>query len=189
MLTFCPVDGSGLRALSQAKILRETLDRIAYDNDVADSNPSRLTPRVADYFDVVCGSGFGGLLAIMTGILGLTGKELVDEFTALALSVLSGDASLNERTARLESEFKRMVKKYSPSDQGEDRKMISDTGPCKVFVCAISPDNMSSPRILRNYKVRSNASPECKVWEAAVATCALVGIFASITISSTHIGE
>ncbi|KAH8833143.1 acyl transferase/acyl hydrolase/lysophospholipase [Flagelloscypha sp. PMI_526] len=181
-------DGGGLRALSQAKILQETLDRVTYD-DVADSNSSRPTPRVADYFDMVCGSGFGGLLAIMTGILGMTGKELVDEFAALCLAVFSVEVSIKKRTARLELEIKRMVKKYSPPEQGEDRKMISDTSPCKVFVCAVSPDNMSTPRLLRNYKVRRNASPECRVWEAAVATCALVGIFASVTIGSTHIGE
>ncbi|KAH8833191.1 hypothetical protein DL96DRAFT_713047 [Flagelloscypha sp. PMI_526] len=165
------------------------MDRIAYDSIVSQADSSCPTPRVADYFDVVCGSGFGGLLAIMTGILGMTGKELVDEFTALCLSVFSSDASLSERAARLELEIKRMVKKYSPYAQGEDRKMISDASPCKVFVCVSSPDNLSSPRLLRNYTVRNNASPDCKVWEAAVAPCALVGIFGSITIDSTPIGE
>ena len=68
----------------------------------------------------------------MTGILGMTGKELVEEFTLLCLAVFSGDANLGERTARLELEIKRMVKKYSPEDQGEGRKMISDASPCKV---------------------------------------------------------
>ena len=71
-------------------------------------------------------------LAIMAGILGMTGKELVDEFIALCLAVFSDDASLDERTTRLELEIKRMVKKYSPREQGEDRKMISDPSPCKV---------------------------------------------------------
>ncbi|KAH8814665.1 hypothetical protein DL96DRAFT_1684926 [Flagelloscypha sp. PMI_526] len=165
------------------------MDRIAYDERVAESVTSRPTPRIADYFDMVCGSGFGGLLAIMAGILGMTGKELVDEFTALSLAIFFGNASLDDRTTRLELEIKRMVKKYSPAEQGENRKMISDTSPCKVFVCAASSDNLSSPRLLRNYKVRSNASPDCTVWEAAVATCALVGIFRSITIGPPSVGE
>ncbi|KAH8814677.1 hypothetical protein DL96DRAFT_420437 [Flagelloscypha sp. PMI_526] len=165
------------------------MDRIAYDESVAQSGASRPTPRVADYFDMVCGSGFGGLLAIMAGILGMTGKELVDEFTALCLAVFSGDASLGERTTLLELEIKRMVKKYSPEEQGENRKMISNISPCKVFVCAALSDNISSPRLLRTYNVRSNASPDCKVWEAAVATCALVGVFRSITIDSASVGE
>ncbi|KAH8814672.1 hypothetical protein DL96DRAFT_420199 [Flagelloscypha sp. PMI_526] len=182
-------DGGGLRALSQAKILQETMDRIAYDESAAESGVSRPTPRVADHFDMVCGSGFGGLLAIMAGILGMTGKELVDEFTALSLVVFSSDASLGERTARLELEIKRIVKEYSPGAHGEDRRMISDASPCKVFVCAALSDNLSSPRLLRNYKVRNNASPNCKVWEAAMATCALVGIFRSITIDSASVGE
>ena len=68
----------------------------------------------------------------MAGILGMTGKELVDEFTALSLAIFSSDPSLGERTTCLELEIKRMVKKYSPGEQGEDRRMISDVSPCKV---------------------------------------------------------
>jgi hypothetical protein len=68
----------------------------------------------------------------MAGILGMTGRELVDEFTALCLAVFSGNANLDERSTHLELEIKRMVKKYSPEDHGEDRKMISDSSPCKV---------------------------------------------------------
>ncbi|KAH8824780.1 hypothetical protein DL96DRAFT_1817429 [Flagelloscypha sp. PMI_526] len=181
-------DGGGLRALSQAKILQETLDRIAYDN-VAGSDTPRSEPRVADYFDLICGSGFGGLLAIMAGVLGMTGRELVDEFAALAQAVFSDDLNMEQMTARLEAEIKRIVRKYSSREQGEDRRMISGASPCKVFVCAASPDNMSSPRILRNYEVRANASPDCKVWEAARATTALVGIFSLITIKTVHVSE
>ncbi|KAH8833176.1 P-loop containing nucleoside triphosphate hydrolase protein, partial [Flagelloscypha sp. PMI_526] len=158
-------------------------------SDVSQSDALRPLPRVVDYFDMICGSGFGGLLAIMAGILEMTGKELVDEFTTLCLAVFSGEASMETRTKRLELGIKRMVKMHSPPEQGEDRKMISNTSSCKVFVCAASPDNMSLPRLLRNYKVRNNASPDCKVWEAAMATCALVGIFDAITVYSTRISE
>ncbi|KAH8804040.1 hypothetical protein DL96DRAFT_749023 [Flagelloscypha sp. PMI_526] len=165
------------------------MDRIAYDNGAVESNTSRSAPRVADYFDLVCGSGFGGLLAIMAGILGMTGTELVDECASLCLAVFTGVASIEKRTKRLELEIKRMVKKYSLQEHGENRKMISDECSCKVFVCAASPENMSSPRLLRNYKVRNNASPDCKVWEAAMATCALAGIFDSITINLSQMGE
>ncbi|KAH8818955.1 hypothetical protein DL96DRAFT_1715227 [Flagelloscypha sp. PMI_526] len=187
-LRLLSLDGGGLRALSQAKILQETLDRIAYDNG-AGSDAPRSEPRVVDYFDLICGSGFGGLLAIMAGILGMTGRELVDEFATLARAVFSEDLNVEQRTARLESEIKRMVRQHSSREQGEDRKMISDASPCKVFVCAASPDNMSSPRILRNYEVRANASLDCKVWEAARATTALVGIFNLITIGTAHVNE
>jgi hypothetical protein len=68
----------------------------------------------------------------MAGILGMTGKELVDEFAALCLAVFTGDSSVEKRTERLELEVKRMVKKYSPPEQGENRKMISGTSLCKV---------------------------------------------------------
>ncbi|KAH8798758.1 hypothetical protein DL96DRAFT_1824512 [Flagelloscypha sp. PMI_526] len=67
------------RALSQALIIREMLRLIRYDAGLSEP------PKVAEYYDVhvVCGSGFGGLLDIMSGILGMTGEELVDEFVAL----------------------------------------------------------------------------------------------------------
>ncbi|KAH8818947.1 acyl transferase/acyl hydrolase/lysophospholipase, partial [Flagelloscypha sp. PMI_526] len=181
-------DGGGLRAFSQAKIIQETLDRIAFDN-VAESGVTRSKPRVADYFDLICGSGFGGLLAIMAGVLGMTGRELVDEFATLVQTVFSEDLNIEQRTACLEGEIKRIVLKYSSHEGGEDRRMISDASPCKVFVCATSPDNMSSPRLLRNYEVRANASPDCKVWEAAMATTALIGVFNLITVKTTHVNE
>ena len=63
-LTLHLIDGGGLRALSQAKIVQETIDRIAYDDRVAESDASRSTPRVVDYFDMICGSGFGGQVAL-----------------------------------------------------------------------------------------------------------------------------
>ncbi|KAH8833151.1 hypothetical protein DL96DRAFT_1705167 [Flagelloscypha sp. PMI_526] len=171
-------DGDDFCALFQAKILQETLYRISYDGDLAASNSSRPISRVADSFGMVCRSG---LLAIMTGILGMTGAELVDEFTSLSLAVFSGDATVEKRTARLELENKRMVKKYSPPEQGE---IGNDLG-CKPMqsICA-------SQAIFKRdltFLLRSNASLGCKVWKAAAAPCALVGIFASVAVDSIHI--
>ncbi|KAH8834602.1 hypothetical protein DL96DRAFT_1581063 [Flagelloscypha sp. PMI_526] len=160
-------DGGGLRALSQALIIREMLRRIRYDAGL------REPPKVADYFDVICGSGFGGLLAIMSGILCMTGEELVDEFVALCHAVFADNIETSERTQLLEFEIRRMIGKFSNDLCGDERRMISHAGPCHVFVCAVPQDNMAHPRIFRNYVVRSNASPDCFVWQAARATLSI----------------
>ncbi|KAH8817769.1 hypothetical protein DL96DRAFT_395910 [Flagelloscypha sp. PMI_526] len=47
-------DGGGLRAISQALIVRDMLQRLEEDNQL--SHPAR----VCDYFDMICGSGLGG---------------------------------------------------------------------------------------------------------------------------------
>ncbi|KAH8834597.1 hypothetical protein DL96DRAFT_1551349 [Flagelloscypha sp. PMI_526] len=176
-------DGGGLRALSQALIIREMLRRIRYDEDLSEA------PKVADYFDLICGSGFGGLLAIMSGILGMTGEELVNEFVALCHAVFANTPETSGRTRRLESEIRRMIGRFSNDLYGEERRMISHAGPCHVFVCAVPQANMALPRIFRNYSVRDNASPDCFVWQAARATLSIPDLFEPISIGSLHIFE
>lgn len=58
------------------------------------------------------------------------------------------------------------------------------------FVCAIPSFNLAHTRRFRTYAVRDNASPNCKIWEAARATSAAPTFFKSITISeSGHSAE
>ncbi|KAI9813961.1 MAG: hypothetical protein M1826_002339 [Phylliscum demangeonii] len=56
----------------------------------------------------------------------------------------------------------------------------SDLG--KAFVAAMPAHNMTHPRLFRTYRVRDNASANCKIWEAARATTAAVTFFRRIAI-------
>ncbi|KAH8822474.1 hypothetical protein DL96DRAFT_352619 [Flagelloscypha sp. PMI_526] len=177
-------DGGGLKAICQALTVREMLHRLQTDRQL--DRP----PKAAEYFDIICGSGFGGLLAIMCGVLHLTGDELVNEFVALCSAVFDPNLDIAKRTSKLEEEVKRIVVKYSPAEEGgEYRKMVCDMAACKTFVCAVPSSNVTYPRLFRNYRSRLNASPDCSLWEAGQATTAVPELFSSISIGSEHIRE
>ena len=57
------IDGGGLQAIPSLLILNKLLDTIAHNNN----NVKEAKPRPCDVFDVICGIGSGGWLAIMLG--------------------------------------------------------------------------------------------------------------------------
>ncbi|KAH8796175.1 hypothetical protein DL96DRAFT_1689350 [Flagelloscypha sp. PMI_526] len=174
-------DGGGIHVVSQALMVREMTNRIEADQQL--SSPAK----VCDYFDMICGSGFGGLLAIMYGILKMTADEVVHEFVTLCKAVFSEDLDITQRTVVLENEIKRIIGKYSP--EGEERRMFCEDDTCKTFVCAASSQNTAHPRLFRNYRSRINVSFVCMLWEAARATTAMLDLFYPIIIGDTHIRE
>ncbi|KAH8834505.1 hypothetical protein DL96DRAFT_495898 [Flagelloscypha sp. PMI_526] len=162
-------------------MIREMMHRVEVDH--------RLTqpPKVSDYFDMICGSGLGGLLAIMCGVFHMTGNQLVEEFVGLCKVLFSRGLDIEQRTIELEREIKRLAVTYTSG--GEEKKMISQDNACKTFVCAASSHNVGHPRLFRTYRSRSNPSPDCTICEAIRATTALPGLFNPITIRDNHLSE
>ncbi|KAH8834489.1 hypothetical protein DL96DRAFT_1522180 [Flagelloscypha sp. PMI_526] len=174
-------DGGGIRSITQALMVREMMHRVEEDHQLA--NP----PKVSEYFDMICGSGLGGLLAIMCGVFHMTGDQLVNEFVGLCKVIFSHDLRVGQRTRRLEREIRRLVVTYTPS--GEGAKMISPDNVCKTFVCAAASQNAGHPRLFRTYRSRSNPSPNCTICEAVRATTALPGLFNPVTIQDKDLTE
>ncbi|KAH8831071.1 hypothetical protein DL96DRAFT_1811998 [Flagelloscypha sp. PMI_526] len=174
-------DGGGIRSVTQALMVREMMHRVEEDRQM----PS--PPKVSDYFDMICGSGLGGLLAVMCGVFHMTGEQLVEEFVGLCKVLFSHDLDAGQRTIKLEEEIKRLVVTYT--FDGEERKMFSQDERCKTFVCAASSHNAGHPRLFRTYRSRSNPSPDCTVCEAIRATTALPGLFNPIVIRDKHLSE
>ncbi|KAH8834490.1 hypothetical protein DL96DRAFT_1810747 [Flagelloscypha sp. PMI_526] len=174
-------DGGGIRSITQALMVREMMHRIEHDHQLP--HP----PKVSEYFDMICGSGLGGILAIMCGVLHMTGDQLVEEFVGLCKIVFSHDLDVEQRTVKLEREIERLVVTYMSG--GEETKMISQDNACKTFVCAASSHNAGHPRLFRTYRSRSNPSPDCTICEAIRATTALPGLFTPIVIRDKHLSE
>ncbi|KAH8834507.1 hypothetical protein DL96DRAFT_495939 [Flagelloscypha sp. PMI_526] len=144
-------------------------------------------PKVSEYFDMICGSGLGGLLAIMCGVFHMTGNQLVEEFVGLCKVLFSHGLDIEQRTIILEREIKRLAVTYTSG--GEEKKMISQDNACRTFVCTVSSHNAGHPRLFRSYRPRSNPSPDCTICEAIRATTALPGLFNPITIRDKHLSE
>ncbi|KAF8594149.1 FabD/lysophospholipase-like protein [Ceratobasidium sp. AG-I] len=58
---------------------------------------------------------------------------------------------------------------------------------CKTFVCSMTADNLSQPTHFRSYDVSANATPDCKIWEAARATSAAPYFFKPMLIKENGI--
>merc|ERR1712230_356728 len=64
------LDGGGVRGYSMLVILQELMHRVYVESE--GKPPSReATPKPCDYFDLIVGTGTGGLIAIMLGRLRL----------------------------------------------------------------------------------------------------------------------
>ncbi|KAH8813771.1 hypothetical protein DL96DRAFT_1716078 [Flagelloscypha sp. PMI_526] len=146
--------------------------------------------RVCDYFDMICGSGLGGLLAIMCGILCMTGEQLVEEFVQLCKVVFSGQLDVEQRTllfseiffvdasdqVTLENSLRAIVSANSDQPSSEDALRLLRT---RREDWLLFLDNANDPTLdlrpyvswphgnvlitTRNREIRSH-SPTCSIW-------------------------
>ncbi|KAH8797792.1 hypothetical protein DL96DRAFT_1565267 [Flagelloscypha sp. PMI_526] len=171
---------TGFVCYLSALMVREMMHRVEDGHQLP--NP----PKISEYFDMICGSGLGGTLAIMCGVFRMTGDHLVEEFVGLCKVLFSHDLDVEDRTMRLEREIKILVATYT---SGGEEKIISQDNPCKTFVCAASSHNTGHPRLFRTYRSRSTPSPDCTIREAIRATTVLPGLFTPIVIWDKHLSE
>ena len=63
------LDGGGVRGISSLYILKELMAQIAREHRAENPGAPELSPRPCDYFDLICGTSTGGLIALMLGRL------------------------------------------------------------------------------------------------------------------------
>lgn len=73
-LCLLSLDGGGVRGLSSLLILQKLMESIDPDNP----------PKPCEYFDMICGTSTGGLIAIMLGRLRLTVDQCIHEYQNLS---------------------------------------------------------------------------------------------------------
>ncbi|TMC18229.1 MAG: hypothetical protein E6J34_17650 [Chloroflexi bacterium] len=68
-LRILSLDGGGVRGISSLYILKELMAQIARQHRFDHPDSPNLSPRPCDYFDLICGTSTGGLIALMLGRL------------------------------------------------------------------------------------------------------------------------
>jgi calcium-independent phospholipase A2-gamma len=184
-------------------------------NAVKERNGLREVPEPHQYFDLICGTGFGGIIALMLGRLRLVrtflvylkGNDLISVFKSikecekffLALLPVIIDQLPSTSSATLwflrsfqpgktlEEAIKRIVRSCGlPED--EILEDLAEAGHCRTFVLAMYSSNMRLPVRLRSYSSRMDpASSGIKIWEAGRATTAQPSVFPPISIGETGI--
>ncbi|KZT38062.1 FabD/lysophospholipase-like protein [Sistotremastrum suecicum HHB10207 ss-3] len=184
-LRLLSLDSGGVRGLSMLIILQEIMYRIQVREGL-----DRM-PLPCQYFDLIGGSGTGGLIALLLGRCGMSIEECIATYVGMAAAVfrkVKRGSNERFRATILETEWKKIMKRVLNDENATMIVRGQDLGRpyCNTFVCAMSRDNMNAniPRLFHTYPVPKNPSFDCKIWEAARATTADPEIFKPIRIGS-----
>ncbi|KAH8830003.1 acyl transferase/acyl hydrolase/lysophospholipase [Flagelloscypha sp. PMI_526] len=202
------LDGGGLLALSELYTIREVMQRLAYVLNL-DS-----LPLPCEHFDVIGGSGSGGIIALLLGCLRMDVDQAIESFIQL-YQALYGQLTQQEspeanwpsfsfaidsilayflhnydglyrsessdetaqyplKTDKFVSAMRILIEMHLP-DHGSEATLLETDSSCKTFVCAMPSmalTGRNSVKLFRNFRPRGNASFDCKIWEAALATTA-----------------
>ncbi|KAH8824403.1 acyl transferase/acyl hydrolase/lysophospholipase [Flagelloscypha sp. PMI_526] len=163
------LDGGAFLALSELFLLREIMNRLQIVLNL-DS-----TPFPCDHFDVIGGSGSGGLLALLLGRLRMSVETTIEHFIRFYRGLYQPNLDKFQRSSHISETFKALC---------QEQTMMEHNAACKTFVCATPAASVmgSRPELFRNYTARKYASFDCKIWQAAQATIAYPSVFDAISI-------
>lgn len=177
------LDGGGVRALSSLIILQQLMQHV----------DPEAPPKPCDYFDMIGGTGTGGLLAVMLGRLQMTVQECIDAYTALCRKVFVKSGHYVNFRGQIKgrfdsSELEKAVKSIVQDRGLDENALLKDPdAPCKVFVCALRGET-AAPVCLSSYMLPRGHSPNLfdttTVWQACCATFAATAFFDPISIGA-----
>ena len=167
-------------------ILRDIIDQLSHSSDAP--------PLACNIFDLICGTGTGGLIAIMLGRLRMSIDDAVKEYLDLATAVYREKPPLRHGLPQigrgaydheiLVSKVKELVHKHN---QGNAVTTLVDPRgeeACKVFVVAVNQAYTDAPpRLFRTFRDKFSAD-SCEIWEAVRAMMAVSRDFKPITFGN-----
>ncbi|KAF7761984.1 hypothetical protein Agabi119p4_9976 [Agaricus bisporus var. burnettii] len=186
-LRLLALDGGGIRGLSELLIIKQVMHKLMFEENEKrkrdGEEPLSVLPKPCDYFDLIGGTGTGGIIALMLGRLRMDVDTAIKKYDDLAKRVFSAMKRWGEGTFKattLEAAMKSVVE--TVTGDSESPLLEGDqAGVCRTFVCAKSAHNMDTPVLLRTYQSRET-HVNCKIWEAARATSAAPTFFKRIEI-------
>ncbi|KAH7119384.1 hypothetical protein B0J13DRAFT_532484 [Dactylonectria estremocensis] len=174
------LDGGGVRGLSSLMILQNLMSTIDPDSP----------PKPCDYFDMICGTSTGGLIAIMLGRLRMTVDECITAYTSLSDKVFEKKSYRVKINGQLQGRFdtvalEQAVKQILVDNGHSEDALLKDPSKtaCKVFVCATSKETGDTV-CLTSYRPRGlvHLYDSTKIWQACRATSAATTFFDPIAI-------
>ncbi|CUA74452.1 Nephrocystin-3 [Mus musculus] [Rhizoctonia solani] len=173
------IDSGGIRGLSSLVVLQEIMLRV-------EANSGRqVHPHM--HFDMIAGTGTGGISACMLGRLRMSIQNAIQAYSDLMESVFTDKKSIGStvyKGTKLQEALKTTVRNAT-GDQ--DEKMLeTQASECKTAVFAMAKHNLNTglPVIFRSCVVAANPCPHCTIREAIYATMAHPDLFKGIEIVS-----
>ncbi|EUC61085.1 kinesin light chain, partial [Rhizoctonia solani AG-3 Rhs1AP] len=179
-------DGGGVRGLSSLIILQEIMHRVENTNTGGKVHPY-------EYFDIIAGTGTGGISACMLGRLRMPIDKAILEYAKLVKDVFRETKIIGPtmyKGTKLQDALKAMVREATGNEEetvNEDTEHIS----CKTAIFAMSRHNLNAglPVLFRSYAVATNPGPRSTIWQALYATMAHPDLFKGIEIVDSSVSQ
>ncbi|OAQ71845.1 kinesin [Purpureocillium lilacinum] len=176
-LSLLCLDGGGVRGLSSLYILQRLMEQI----------DPRDPPKPCDYFDMICGTSTGGLIAIMLGRLRMTVAQCIREYEQLSSSVFTKRRHRLNWKGQIQGRFdhealEEGIKAILQRRQVPENELLKEAGgqpECKVFVSTMRQEISEIVNLTSYYSPTWGASmlDSVRIWEAARATSAAPSFF------------
>jgi len=178
------LDGGGVRGLSSLMILQDIMCEVAAKEGIDDAKP-------CDFFNLICSTSTGGLIAIILGRLRMSVGQAIDIYLQLSASIFVPKGIKSQ--IRLKA-TKFSVKALEQAIQdvltragldGQARMHDDRPDQCHTLVLSVWEDASDSPwpHCFTTYEPKD----ETKIWEAAWATSAAPTFFESISVGNPKI--
>ncbi|KAH8802296.1 hypothetical protein DL96DRAFT_765240 [Flagelloscypha sp. PMI_526] len=191
-LALLSLDGGNwetLSPLTQITILQQISYNYELDHQLAES-----TARPCDIFDLIVGTGTGGLIACMFGVLRMTPKDAMNAYVQLYNSAFAPPKlSKDEQAHRLKNALEVLFDTAASSNTNEEEKLSTqilsniNLG-CKTCVTALPQVNTTFPVLFRTYSGRTGHLKATLV-EALLATLADAESFPAVIIKHSEFIE
>ncbi|CUA74258.1 Kinesin light chain [Rhizoctonia solani] len=146
-----------------------------------------------EHFDVIAGTGTGGISACMLGRLRMPIDKSIEKYAKLVEEVfkekkISGTPMY--KATKLEQALKTMMREVT-GDAAEMMREDQSNNPCKTMVFAMAKHNLNAglPVIFRSYPVTTNPGPNCAIWQVLRATIAHPELFKGIDIVDSSVPQ
>ncbi|EXJ63226.1 hypothetical protein A1O7_03673 [Cladophialophora yegresii CBS 114405] len=163
-LRILSLDGGGVRGYSMLIILRELMHRVYVETEGKPPDVQTGTPKPCDYFDLIGGTGTGGLIAIMLGRLRMDLETCMDVYVKMTRKVFETDKTFAGipykhtlfKASKLEEAIKLCVQEHTLfEDEGNDGTASGG----REFQDLTSPLSAASTAAMRrSMSIRSNNS-------------------------------
>ncbi|OXV08362.1 hypothetical protein Egran_03875, partial [Elaphomyces granulatus] len=183
------LDGGGVKGVATLQILKEIMTAVNQQQQTRgqDTPASQGGIKPCDYFDLICGTSTGGLIALMLGRLEFTVDDAIQKYKQLANDIFKKETAFSWNAKYDHKPLERKLKEVisdsgSPLRLDENALLVDNNRPCKSFVVTTNLTSHSAkPVLLRAYETEFEVEPinkkPVKIWEAGRATSAAPTFF------------
>lgn len=160
-------------------LLRDVLRKVQQSDGLP------VLPMPCEYFDIIAGSGTGGLIALLLGRLRMSVEDAIECYARVVAHVftqIKADGSFRA------TPFEKVLREisYRFGDGGETAISDPHPFPCKTFVCAREVNGSGNVKMskLRTYAISTEPAPHITLLQAARATMGNPTFFKPMSVSN-----